>query len=104
MILRAGHVKIRVGGNSQEDAQLVDSLPDGRILAKDTPNGDHGNTATPHLTYTTDLLYMMRNISSLLNVRWFVGTSLAMLSRFTIQKSHVPTLVCRFALLQNRPL
>lgn len=32
---RAGRVNIRVGGNTQETAVLVDSTPDGRILEKD---------------------------------------------------------------------
>jgi hypothetical protein len=32
---RAGKVVIRVGGNTQETAVLVDSTPDGRILEKD---------------------------------------------------------------------
>ena len=32
---RAGAVHIRVGGNTQETAFMVDSLPDGKILAKD---------------------------------------------------------------------
>jgi hypothetical protein len=33
--LRGGSVHIRVGGNSQEEAVMVPSLPDGRILEKD---------------------------------------------------------------------
>jgi hypothetical protein len=32
---RAGRVVIRVGGNTQETAVLVDSTPDGKILEKD---------------------------------------------------------------------
>ena len=32
---RAGGVHIRVGGNTQETAYMVDSLPDGKILEKD---------------------------------------------------------------------
>lgn len=32
---RAGRVLVRVGGNTQETATLVDSLPDGRALEKD---------------------------------------------------------------------
>lgn len=31
---RGGNVHIRVGGNTQETATLVDSLPDGKILEK----------------------------------------------------------------------
>ena len=32
---RAGRVRIRVGGNTQETATLVDSLPDNEMIAKD---------------------------------------------------------------------
>ncbi len=32
---RAGRVYIRIGGNSQETATLVDSLPDGAAIEKD---------------------------------------------------------------------
>jgi hypothetical protein len=32
---RAGRVVVRVGGNTQETAVLVDSTPDGKILEKD---------------------------------------------------------------------
>jgi hypothetical protein len=31
---RAGHVKVRIGGNSQENSELVATLPDGVILQK----------------------------------------------------------------------
>ena len=33
-------------------------------------------TATPVLAITTDLLYMLGNVSALVNVRWYLGTSL----------------------------
>lgn len=33
-------------------------------------------TATPVLAITTDLLYLLANISSLVNVNWYLGTSL----------------------------
>ena len=32
---RAGRVRIRVGGNTQETATLVDSLPNNAMIAKD---------------------------------------------------------------------
>ena len=35
IIERAGSVMVRVGGNTQETAQLVNSTSDGRILEKD---------------------------------------------------------------------
>ncbi|KAJ7200294.1 hypothetical protein GGX14DRAFT_466601 [Mycena pura] len=69
---RAGSVMVRVGGNTQESAKLVDSLPNGRILEKDLINVT-GTTQTPPLDFTRDLLYLMRNISSFVNVHWFLG-------------------------------
>ncbi|KAH9976639.1 hypothetical protein BGW80DRAFT_1289584 [Lactifluus volemus] len=61
---RAGSVQVRIGGNTQESAQLVQRLPNGTILAKDTSNISNP-TGTPPLTYTPDLLYLMGNISAL---------------------------------------
>lgn len=39
IVARAGRVHIRVGGNTQETATLVETLADGKILEK-----DHSNT------------------------------------------------------------
>ncbi|KAJ6577637.1 hypothetical protein B0H19DRAFT_932173 [Mycena capillaripes] len=71
---RAGSVMIRVGGNTQESAKLVDDgvIPDGRVLTKNL-TGVTGTTQTPPLEFSRDLLYMMRNISSFVNVHWFLG-------------------------------
>ncbi|KAJ6573387.1 glycoside hydrolase family 79 protein [Mycena vulgaris] len=69
---RAGSVMIRVGGNTQESATLVDELPNGRILSKNL-TGVTGRTQTPPLDFTKDLLYLMRNISGFVNVHWFLG-------------------------------
>ncbi|KAJ7181191.1 glycoside hydrolase family 79 protein [Mycena filopes] len=69
---RAGSVMVRVGGNTQESAHLVATLPDDRILQKNL-SGVTGTTQTPPLDYTPELLYLMRNISSLVNVHWFLG-------------------------------
>ncbi|TFK94473.1 glycoside hydrolase family 79 protein [Polyporus arcularius HHB13444] len=69
---KAGAVHVRVGGNTQETAFLVDSFPDGGILEKD--NGDKSNpTGTPVLAFTPDLIYMLGNVSSLVNVKWYLG-------------------------------
>ncbi|KAH9016813.1 glycoside hydrolase family 79 protein, partial [Lactarius hengduanensis] len=38
LVERVGWVQVRVGGNSQENAELVESLPNGAMLAKDTNN------------------------------------------------------------------
>ncbi|KAF8636081.1 hypothetical protein AX17_003787 [Amanita inopinata Kibby_2008] len=69
---RSGRINIRVGGNTQETAVLVDHNPNGNILQKDI-HGASGPTQTPPLDYTADLFYLMRNISSFVNVRWFLG-------------------------------
>ncbi|KAF5329457.1 hypothetical protein D9619_009103 [Psilocybe cf. subviscida] len=69
---RAGRVVVRVGGNTQETAVLVDSTPDGRILEKDM-RGISNPTQTPPLIFTPELLHMLRAISSLVNVRWHLG-------------------------------
>jgi hypothetical protein len=69
---RAGSVQVRVGGNTQESAELVQSLPNGTTLAKDTSN-TFNPTGTPPLAYTPDLLYLMGNISALTNTRWYLG-------------------------------
>ncbi|KAJ7607419.1 glycoside hydrolase family 79 protein [Roridomyces roridus] len=72
IVQRAGSVRLRVGGNSQESATLVPSIPDGKILTKNL-TGVTGTTATPPLEYSADLFYMMANISTMTNVRWFLG-------------------------------
>jgi hypothetical protein len=71
---RAGSVMVRVGGNTQESAKLVEDgvIPDGRVLTKNL-TGVTGTTQTPPLEFSRDLLYMMRNISSFVNVHWFLG-------------------------------
>jgi hypothetical protein len=69
---RSGSVRIRVGGNTQDTATLVDSLPDGKILSKDL-TGVTNPTQTPPLVFTSDIMYMMANISKMVNVRWYMG-------------------------------
>jgi hypothetical protein len=69
---RVGWVQVRVGGNTQESAELVQSLPNGTTLAKDLSNA-FNPTGTPPLAYTPDLLYLMGNVSSLTNTRWYLG-------------------------------
>ena len=38
MVAKAGAVHVRVGGNSQEEAFLVDHIDDGHIIEKDNDN------------------------------------------------------------------
>ena len=77
LVERAGWVQVRVGGNTQEDAELVSNLPNGTILAKDR-NNTSGPTSTPPLEFTADLLYLMANISKLTNAHWYLGSSLSL--------------------------
>ncbi|KAJ3476918.1 hypothetical protein NLI96_g10822 [Meripilus lineatus] len=70
--VNSGHVNVRVGGNSQDTATLVDSLPNGVVLMKDKGNTT-SPTDTPTIFYTTELLYLLANVSSLVNTRWYLG-------------------------------
>ncbi|KAJ3880476.1 hypothetical protein F5051DRAFT_161099 [Lentinula edodes] len=81
---RAGAVRVRVGGNSQDTASEVATLDDGKVLEKDL-SGVTNPTETPPLVFTPDLLYMMRNISDFVNVRWFVGIPFNDSSNFRLE-------------------
>ncbi|KIK68723.1 glycoside hydrolase family 79 protein [Collybiopsis luxurians FD-317 M1] len=81
---RAGAVRVRVGGNSQDTASQVPSLDNGKVLEKDL-NGVTNPTQTPPLVFTPDLLYMMRNISDFINVRWFIGIPFNDSSNFRLE-------------------
>ncbi|PFH50110.1 glycoside hydrolase family 79 protein [Amanita thiersii Skay4041] len=72
LVRRSGRVNIRVGGNTQETAKMVEETPSGRLLEKDYSN-TLGTTNSPPIIYKRDLLYLMRNISDFVNVRWFLG-------------------------------
>jgi hypothetical protein len=78
LVERAGWVQVRVGGNTQESAQLVPSLPNGTILAKDYNNTSEP-TGTLPLAFTVDLLYLMANISKLTNTHWYLGSFVSLL-------------------------
>lgn len=69
---RAGRVHVRVGGNTQETATLVDSIPDGKAIEKDKTSATNP-TATPGLIFTAEIIYMLGNISALANVKWYLG-------------------------------
>ncbi|KAJ7757813.1 glycoside hydrolase family 79 protein [Mycena maculata] len=72
---RGGSVRVRVGGNTQETATLFASLPDGKMMEKQAQVTDDP-THTPALLYTDDVLYMLANISALVNVNWYLGIPL----------------------------
>ncbi|KAG6331398.1 hypothetical protein ID866_7691 [Astraeus odoratus] len=69
---RAGSVQVRVGGNTQDSAKLVNSTSDGAALEKDVHNTSNP-TETPPLDFTPEIIKMMAAISALTNVRWYMG-------------------------------
>lgn len=69
---RAGGVHIRVGGNTQETAWMVDNLDDGKMVEKF--KGDSTNpTQTPATIFTADMMYTMSNVSALVGAQWYLG-------------------------------
>lgn len=73
---RAGKVAIRVGGNSQEQATLIPAwapLEGPTINKTANPVQVPGFTSSPLLTISEDLIYLMNNISSLVDVEWYWG-------------------------------
>ncbi|KAI0073210.1 hypothetical protein K474DRAFT_1666888 [Panus rudis PR-1116 ss-1] len=69
---RAGQVNIRVGGNTQDFAVMVDSLADGSAIEKDKTDTSNP-TDTPTLFFTAEIIYMLSNVSSLVNTKWYLG-------------------------------
>ncbi|OJA14152.1 hypothetical protein AZE42_09597 [Rhizopogon vesiculosus] len=69
---RSGSVKVRVGGNTQDTATLVDSTPDGAALEKYYGN-ESNPTGTPPLIFTSEIIKMMAEISALTDVYWYMG-------------------------------
>ncbi|KAL7278756.1 hypothetical protein ACG7TL_007763 [Trametes sanguinea] len=72
---RAGRVLVRVGGNTQDTARMVQSLEDGKAIEKQKVDTNNP-TQTPALLYTPEILYLLSNISSLVNVKWYLGVPL----------------------------
>ncbi|KAI0051175.1 glycoside hydrolase family 79 protein [Auriscalpium vulgare] len=83
---RAGWVQVRVGGNTQENAELVPAgvLPNNSILAKDYSSTFTATGSHP-LAYTTDLLYMMANISDFTNTHWYLGVPFFNTTPFSLE-------------------
>ncbi|KAJ7749319.1 glycoside hydrolase family 79 protein [Mycena maculata] len=81
---RAGSINVRIGGNTQEFAFYVPTLPENRAISKQ--NTDSNNpTETPAVIYTMDLFYMLSNISSHVDVRWYIGVPFNDTSDFRLQ-------------------
>ncbi|OCH87689.1 glycoside hydrolase family 79 protein [Obba rivulosa] len=72
---RVGSVHIRIGGNTQDYATIVPSLADGKAIEKQQiPSGNP--TDTPTLLMTPEILYILSNVSSLVDVKWYLGIPL----------------------------
>ncbi|KAI0729703.1 glycoside hydrolase family 79 protein [Fomitopsis betulina] len=71
---RGGSVNIRVGGNTQDYAVEVEELTDNRgICIKKDMDDTRNPTQTPTLLFTPELMYMLANVSALVNVNWWLG-------------------------------
>ncbi|CAK5262555.1 unnamed protein product [Mycena citricolor] len=99
---RAGSVRIRVGGNTQDYAVLEPSLPSGKMLGKESQISTNP-TKTPILLYTPDVLYMLANVSSLVNVEWYLGIPLNDTTNLRLQIAEVGNEPDQYALHQHRP-
>ncbi|GLB45264.1 putative glycosyl hydrolase family 79 C-terminal beta domain [Lyophyllum shimeji] len=69
---RAGGVHIRMGGNTQDFAYWVENIPNGHATSKEKSDPKNP-TLTPAVLYSDELFYLAANISSLVNVRWYLG-------------------------------
>ncbi|KAF7986462.1 hypothetical protein HWV62_31241 [Athelia sp. TMB] len=75
LVQRGGRVNVRVGGNTQDYATLVPSLPNNKIIQKQS-TGNTNPTETPTLDFTAEVLYLLGNVSALTNVHWYLGIPL----------------------------
>ncbi|KAI0772364.1 hypothetical protein BD413DRAFT_612530 [Trametes elegans] len=84
---RAGRVRVRVGGNTQETATLVDSLRDNAIIEKDkSVDGASARTGqTPTLVYTSELFNLLSHVSALVNAKWYLGIPMNDTSNLRLQ-------------------
>ncbi|KAJ3751448.1 glycoside hydrolase family 79 protein [Lentinula detonsa] len=102
ILQRSGTVRVRIGGNSQDTASQVASLDDGKVLEKDL-SGVTNPTETPPLAFTPDLMYMMRNISNFVNVRWFVGIPFNDSSNFRLEIAQSAQEILGYYRIGNEP-
>ncbi|KZT21347.1 glycoside hydrolase family 79 protein [Neolentinus lepideus HHB14362 ss-1] len=85
---RAGRVHVRVGGNTQDYAYIVDSIPNGIAVEKDKLLSTNP-TDTPTLMWTPELIYMMANVTALTNVKWYLGVPFNDSSNWRLQIAEV---------------
>ncbi|KAJ7634934.1 glycoside hydrolase family 79 protein [Roridomyces roridus] len=69
---RAGAIHIRIGGNTQELAYYVPTLPNDHAISKEKADSNNP-TQTPAVIYTTDLFHVMSNISAFAGAKWYIG-------------------------------
>ncbi|KAF8671179.1 Glycosyl hydrolase family 79 C-terminal beta domain [Rhizoctonia solani] len=72
VVNRAGAIRLRVGGNTQERAILrSEGFPGGEILIK-TQEGNT-TTSTPHVEFAPELIKMLANVAGLVKTDIFLG-------------------------------
>ncbi|KAJ7728935.1 glycoside hydrolase family 79 protein [Mycena maculata] len=81
---RAGALHVRIGGNTQEFAYYVPTLPENRAISKQKADTNNP-TETPAVIYTMDLFYMLSNISSHVGVKWYIGVPFNDTSDFRLE-------------------
>ncbi|KAJ7168530.1 hypothetical protein C8R46DRAFT_1267699 [Mycena filopes] len=96
---RGGSVRVRIGGNTQETATMVASLPDGKMMEKVASSNDPLEMLTPPLLYTPEVIYMLANISALVNVQWYLGIPLNDTQHIRLEIAEVAEEVLRDNLL-----
>ncbi|EJD47766.1 hypothetical protein AURDEDRAFT_163225 [Auricularia subglabra TFB-10046 SS5] len=69
---RGGVPVLRLGGNTQEKAEMVDDLPNYAAIHKFS-HGPSGYTNTPTVFYKLSIIEAMRATSDLLGIKWFLG-------------------------------
>ncbi|KAH9942088.1 glycoside hydrolase family 79 protein [Amylocystis lapponica] len=69
---REGTIRIRVGGNTQDYATEIASLPNYKIVEK-LGEVISDPTETPALVWTPDMIYLLGNVSALVDVNWWLG-------------------------------
>jgi len=73
LVSRGGGLHIRMGGNTQDYAYMVDHIPNYFVTAKQGANTSNP-TQTPAVLYSIDLFYLAANISALVpGVHWYLG-------------------------------
>ncbi|CAE6436327.1 unnamed protein product [Rhizoctonia solani] len=69
---RAGAVRVRVGGNTQERAILrPEGFPEGEMLIKTSIGAT--TTSTPHVEFSPELIKMLANIAALVKTEIYLG-------------------------------